>query len=83
MAGDKPFYADLFNLTEDDRIAIIGQQVEQGLTVGFVVEDDDKADRYIEKLMNRFRVDVVTRGSGPVKDTILVKVGPRAGTSYR
>ncbi len=80
---DKPFYADLYALAEDDRITIIGQQVEKGLTVGFVVEDNDKADRYIEKLMNRFPVDVVARGSSPVKGTILVKVGPRTRTGAR
>lgn len=70
-------FADLADLPEDDRIRIIGEVAEAGQRVGFVVDDDTVADRYIEKLMKRFRVTVVARGAGPVKNTIAVAVSRR------
>jgi hypothetical protein len=70
----KPLYADLADLPEDDRIAIIGRTAEDGQRVAFVVEDHAKADRYIDKLTKRFRVSVAKRLSGPVKDTVSVIV---------
>ena len=72
----QPFYADLADLSEDERIAIIGQQAEGGKRVAFIVEDTAKADRYIRKLLLDFNVRVEERGNGPVKDTVYVKVGP-------
>ncbi len=69
-------FADLADLPEDERIAIIGQVASGGALVGFVVDDDDKADRYIKKLSERFKVRIVDRGVGPVKNTVLVRVGP-------
>jgi hypothetical protein len=71
-----PFYADLADLPEDERVAIIGKQAEAGKRVAFVVEDDAKAERYIRKLLLDFKVKIVGRGSGPVKGTVYVKVGP-------
>ena len=72
----KPFYADLADLPEDERIAIIGKSAESGKRVAFIVEDTAKADRYIRQLLLDFNVRVLERGSGPVKDTVYVKVGP-------
>lgn len=72
----KPFYADLADLPEDERIAIIGQQAENGKRVAFVVEDDAKAERYIRSLLLRFTVKILERGAGPVPNTVYVKVGP-------
>lgn len=74
----KPFYADLHDLGEEERIRVIGQQAEAGKKVAFIVEDTAKADRYIRKLLLDFNVRVIERGPEPlgVKDTVYVKVGP-------
>jgi len=71
-------FADLADLPEDDRIAIIGKTAEGGQRVAFVVEDHAKADRYVEKLTKRFRVSVAKRLNGPVKNTISVIVTRRS-----
>lgn len=63
----KPLYADLADLPEDERINIIGRTAESGKRVAFIVENDTKADRYIEKLTSRFKVSVAKRLDGPIK----------------
>ena len=68
-------FADLADLPEDDRIEIIGRTAEAGKKVAFVVDDDEKADRYVRKLIERHAVRVLSRGPGPVKSTV-VTVGP-------
>jgi hypothetical protein len=68
-------FADLADLPEDERIAIIGATAAAGQIVGFVVEDDEKADRYLTKL-RPYRVRLVWRGPGPVAKTVLVRIGP-------
>jgi hypothetical protein len=72
----KPFYADLANQNEDDRIAVIGNAVMQGAKVGFIVDaDPGKAERYIEKLKTRFPgIVIVGTSPGPAPATIFVKV---------
>lgn len=79
MSGKLPMYADLFELSEDERIDTIGHMVtEHGKTIGFVVETTAKADRYIKKLKKKYpTVTVLDQGPGPVKNTILVRVGPQ------
>ena len=74
----KPLYADLHDLSEDDRIKLIAETVlSAGMVTGFLVENDKKADRYIEKLRKRFPgVDILGKMRGPTKGIILVKVGP-------
>jgi hypothetical protein len=69
-------FTDLTDLPEDERIDIIGRNARDGAVVGFVVEDDAKADRYVKKLLARHRVRLVSRGPGPVPNTILVTIGP-------
>lgn len=69
-------FADLADLPEDDRIDIIAQAARDGAIVGFVVEDDQKADRYVQKLRERGRTRIIGRGPGPVENTVLVRVGP-------
>jgi hypothetical protein len=70
-------FADLADLPENDRIAIIGKTAESGQIVGFFVDDEPKADRYIAKLLKRFKVKVIERGRwSPVKNAVLVKIGP-------
>lgn len=71
-------YADLADLPEDDRIAIIGRTAEGGQRVAFIVEDHVKANRYIEKLTKRFSVSVAKRLTGPIKDTISIVVTRRS-----
>jgi hypothetical protein len=72
-------YADLADLPEDDRIGIIGRTAESGKRVAFIVEDDAKADRYIEKLTKRFQVSVAKRLDGPLKgQTISIIVTARS-----
>lgn len=70
------FYADLGDCGEDRRIETIGVAAAGGATIAFIVEDDAKADRYLKKLQERYKVRVIARGAGPVKDTVFVKLGP-------
>lgn len=73
----KPVYADLADLPEDDRIAIIGAQVQAGKRVAFLTDNDAKADRYIRKLAERFGAEVEARGAGPIPNVVYVKVRPK------
>ena len=72
-------YKDLGDFEEDERISAIGEKaMREKLTVGFVTDSEPgKAERYISKLLERFPgIRIIGRGDGPVKDTVLVKVGP-------
>ena len=69
-------YADLYNLPEDERIQAIAATAAAGNIVGFIVETDEKADRYCAKL-KAFPVRVIDRSPGPVRNTIMVRVGPK------
>lgn len=76
----KPKYADIADLSEDERIRVIGSEVvAKRSPVAFIVDDETgKADRYIQKLAERFpQVCVQERFPGPVHGTITVKVGLR------
>lgn len=68
----KPVYSDLHNLPEDDRIELIGQAAESGKRTAFMVESEEKASRYIEKLTSRFNVEVVNQFPGPVENVVTV-----------
>lgn len=71
-------FADLADLPEDDRIRVIGETAEHGERVGFFVDDDAKADRYIKKLTERFRVQVVERKRNVlVNNTVFIAVNRR------
>ena len=70
-------YADLGDLPEDDRIKVIAETAASGEIVGFVVEDDAKADRYVEKLGKYPAVRVIDRMPGPIKGCVLVRVGAK------
>jgi hypothetical protein len=71
-------FADLADLPEDTRIEAIASAAESGELVGFVVEDDAKADRYVKKLV-KFAVRIVDRKHFTLngRDMVLVRVGPR------
>lgn len=71
-------YADITSLPEDERIRLIGQRAELGERVGFFVDDDAKADRYVNKLITRFRVHEVERSHNMPGNTVLVVVTRRA-----
>lgn len=68
-------FADLADLPEDRRIAIIGRTAAAGKDIVFVVDDDVTADRYITKLLAAYRVRVITRGPGPVTAAVFVRIG--------
>lgn len=68
-------FTDLADLPEDDRIRIIADAAMTGATVGFIVDDAPKADRYIQKL-GAYRVRIIDLGPGPVPGSVLVRVGP-------
>lgn len=69
-------YADLAGLPEDVRIRAIADAAAAGNIVGFIVDDDAKADRYIEKL-KAYPVRFIDRKVGPVEKTVMVRVGPK------
>jgi hypothetical protein len=71
-----PKFADIANLEEDRRIELIAHRVKDHRdTVAFIVEDDVKAKRYVDKLTALLpAVKVMWRGNGPL-GTIIVKVG--------
>lgn len=68
-------FADIADLPEDDRIAIIAETAQTQI-VGFFVDDNAKADRYIQKLGNRVRL-IERKSDLLVKGTVFVKVGPK------
>lgn len=69
-------FADLADLPEDERIQIIATTAAAGQIVGFFVDDDAKADRYVRKLA-AYPVRVIDRKAGFVKGTVMVRVGPK------
>lgn len=72
-------YKDIADEPEDERINQIGEKaMREKLVVGFITDSEaGKAERYIKKLQERFPgIRVIYQGSGPVAETVLVKVGP-------
>ena len=69
-------YKDIADETEDERIRQIGSAAMKRKQVSFVTDSEPgKADRYIEKLKAGFPgISVVSRGEGPVPDTVYVIV---------
>jgi len=73
-------YADLGDLPEDTRITMIGKALmhAEGVDghppqVAFVVEDVEKATRYVNKLTEQFPgIDMKDLLPGPVPDTVSV-----------
>lgn len=70
-------FQDLGDREEDERIDIIAHTITaHRMIVGFVVENDAKADRYVRKLQEKARVRVLGRYPGPSPNTVMVRVGP-------
>lgn len=68
-------YADLFDASESERIAVIGTTAMQDQLVAFVVETDQKASRYMRRLAKSYpHVVEVDRSPGPIANTITVRV---------
>lgn len=70
-------FADLADLPEDERIAIIARTAAAGNIVGVFIDDDATADRYIDKLVQRYPVRIVDRKPGGIGSTVLLRVGPK------
>ena len=71
-----PPLLDAHRLDEGARCRAIAELALEGQIVGFIVEDDAKADRYVRKILAIAPAAVeLQRVPGPVPGTILVKVG--------
>ena len=76
-------FADLASLSEDDRIRVIGEYVEEhptGTITGVVVDADPgghKARRYCVKLCRRYKVRIIDTSPGPVPQSTLIRVAQR------
>lgn len=72
-------YADLADLPEDDRIRIACETaVANGAIVGLVTDDEPgKPERYIRKLGRYQGIRVIDRKPGPVKNTVMIRIGPK------
>jgi hypothetical protein len=79
-----PPYLDMQTLSEDERIDAIGKIIfsepansaKKPMTFGLCVEDNEKADRYIEKLKKKFpTIRVLYRGPCEVPGIVLVTLG--------
>jgi hypothetical protein len=71
-------YADLHEISEDERIAMIAASAEQKL-VGVILEKDEpeKVARYIEKLTTKYSVRHVDTVPGPLSTVVLVRFAPK------
>ncbi len=75
-----PAFADIADYEEDDRIKIIAHQVTvHHMTVVFIVEDNAKADRYMQKLhgLDHSIREIDRLPNVPTKGMITVKIGPQ------
>lgn len=73
-------YADLHQLTEDERIQVIGEHVvRQNEIIGVCVDaQPGKAGRYVKKLRENFpQLEVFDVFDGPTPGVVTIKVGPR------
>ncbi len=67
-------FKDIADSGEESRIDQIAAEIEKGLVVGFVVDNDENADRYIRKLQLKVKLlEIDHRGPGPVENTVLVR----------
>jgi hypothetical protein len=71
-------FADLASLPEDVRIATIAETARGGKLVAVFVDDDETADRYVQKLEDAGGVRIVERRPFAVgsSSVVFLKVGP-------
>lgn len=75
-----PPFQDMAGKPESVRIDVITAHVRAGQRVAFYVEDDAKADRYLEKLVKKMpKLFVHYRGVGLTPDTIMLTISLSAG----
>lgn len=73
-------YADITELSEDERIAAIGKTCMAGNTVGVCLEANEpkKIKRYIKKVLARFPgLCVLQRIEGPTPLIVTIKFGKK------
>lgn len=69
---------DLYRLSEDERVRVIGETASEGKSVGVMFERDQpaKVERYIQKVIVRYpTVCVLERIDGPAAHLVTVKFG--------
>lgn len=81
-------YTDLADMDEDERIDVIGKTIMaqpvtstgEPFVAGVVVDNDEKADRYLKKLAEKFPlIRLIERCPGPVENSVTMKLsGPLA-----
>jgi hypothetical protein len=72
-------YADLADLPEDERIRLAAETAATNHAIVGIVTDDEpgKPERYIRKLEGYPLIRIIDRGPGPVKNTVLIRIGPK------
>lgn len=77
MSKDLPTFLDFSQLSEDQRINMIGHMsIVHHQTNAFAVESHEIADRYIKKLQEKFpNITILGKLVSP-KGIVFVKVGP-------
>lgn len=84
MINKIPPFSDIAHLKENDRIDLIGKTIieapndgDEPPVIAFIVENEEKADRYIRKLEKKFPgIRVIKRIKNcPTPGLISVKVG--------
>ncbi|MCH8135388.1 MAG: hypothetical protein IIB77_05345 [Proteobacteria bacterium] len=72
-------YADLHDLSEDERIKIMGNVASEGKTIGVMVDDDpEKVARYISKMTSRYPcVRLIEQLDSPIAGVVMLRFGPR------
>lgn len=76
MKKSFPPFVGLSSLTEEERIQVIGRTVmERNNVVGFIVDDHDKADRYMVKLREKSH-GIVEQSRFMLAGQITVRVAP-------
>lgn len=77
-------FADLYHLSENQRIEVIGRAVidnrgtipDKPFMVAVIVESHQVADRYERKLKKRFpAVRIIDRHDGPAKGLVTLRIG--------
>jgi hydrogenase maturation factor HypF (carbamoyltransferase family) len=71
---------DLYRLTEDERIKLIGEAAAAGGTVGvFIDADRKKIGRYVTKVTRRYpTVQLIDQKAHPeVRKVVILRFGPK------
>jgi len=70
-------FADIADLDEDDRIALMADAVALGNVIGCAIDDiPEKIERYIEKMTEYPHVRHIVTDPGLVENTVTIRFGP-------